>query len=40
MKAVGNLLAKYLKLTVLNLAKLGPWEAGSIIKDIVKVSYH
>ena len=28
-----------LKMTVLNLTKLGPWEAGSIVRNIAKVSY-
>ena len=28
-----------LKLTLLNLIKLGIWESGSIIKDIVKEPY-
>ena len=28
-----------LKMTLLNLTKLGPWEAGSIVRNIAKVSY-
>ena len=35
-----NLISDIKELTVLNLTKLGPWEAGNIVKNIVKVSYH
>ena len=34
------LLAKFLKLTVLNLTKLVHWEAGSMVRNIVKILYH
>ena len=33
----GNLLVKIPTLTVLNLTKLGPWKAGSIVNNLVKV---
>ena len=35
MKAVIYILVKFPKLTVLNLTKLGPWEAGSIVKKVL-----
>ena len=37
MKAVLYLLVKFLKLTVLNLTKIGLWGVGSIVKDIFKI---
>ena len=40
MKAVCYLSVKFTKLTVLNLGKSDPWEAGSIvIKIVLKVLY-
>ena len=36
MKAVCYLLAKFTKLTVLNLTILGPWEAGCIVKILLR----
>ena len=39
MKAICYLLAEFMKLPLLNLPKIGCWEAGSIIKIIVKISY-
>ena len=30
-------LVKFMKLTVLNLTNFGPWEAGSIVKNVAKV---
>ena len=38
MEAVHYLLAKFPK-TVINLTRVGPWEAGSIVKTIVKAFY-
>ena len=40
MKAMCYLLLKFPKLTGLTSTKLGPWEAGSIIRNIFKVLYH
>ena len=33
MKAVCYLLVKFAKMTLQNLTKFGPWEAGSIVKN-------
>ena len=38
MKAVIKLV-KFPELTVLKLAKLGPWEAGNFVNNSVKISY-
>ena len=38
MKAVHSLLVQFLKLTVLN-ANFIRWEVGSIVKNIVQISY-
>ena len=40
MKAVSYLLVKFLQLTVLNFTNISFLEVGSIVKDIVKISYH
>ena len=39
MKAVRYLLMKIPKLTMLDLTKLGLWEADSIIRNMIKASY-
>ena len=39
-KAIHFLLAKFLKLRDINLTKLHPWEACSIIETIIEILYH
>ena len=40
MPAFRYLLVKFTKLTLLNLTELGPFEAGSIVRNTVKVLSH
>ena len=37
MKIFRSLFVKFLKPTVLNLTKAGPWGEGSMVKNIVKI---